>query len=1377
MARGKKTRPVPAAAERTVPPDGALPGDKQPGPVPVAVVGIGASAGGLDAMSKLLEALPDDTGMAFVIVSHLSPTHESMLAEILSRKTAMRVLEVHDEPVVLANHVYVIPPGRNVAIDRGVLRLFARTETGGPHHPVDVFLHSLAEDQGHRSIGVILSGTANDGTLGLEKIKAQGGLTFAQDASAQHDGMPQSAIASGCVDFVLSPAGIAAELTHIAHHSQFNAPDAASSRASEQPGIVRILQMLQAEFGTDFSRYRRNMLHRRITRRMVLQKIAGIREYAKLLQKDPVELESLYRDVMINVTSFFRDPDAFDALKAEVFPRLVANRARHDPIRVWSIGCSTGEEAYSLVIALTEFLDQQGQAVPVQVFATDLNDAAIEKARAGVYLRSVAHDVSPGRLRRFFFETSSGYRINKIIREMCIFAQHNVLTDPPFSRMDLISCRNLLIYLEPALQQKLIPAIHYALKPDGCLWLGSSETVGRFRSLFELENASQKIYCKKSLPARTAAMTSLHTAARLGRHAGAKPDRSRDPAAVAFDVHREAERVLLGRYTPPGVLVNGEMVILQFRGDTGPYLVPAPGKASLNLLKMLRDGLLVPVRGALARAKKQQAPVREEGLRFISSGGSRGISIEVIPVHGAAPADDCFLVLFEPGASSTAVRGAASRARKTTAATRAADRSETSRLTHELGATKDYLQSVIEQQEATNEELQSANEEIQSANEELQSINEELETSKEEIQSSNEELATVNEELRNRNVELAQNNNDLRNLLASVQMPILMLGADLRIRRFTPAAERLLNLITTDIGRPIGHIKLNVDLPDLESMVLDVIETAAPKQREVRDAEGCWFSVRVRPYRTADNTIEGAVVVLVDIDEIKRAEASVRESEARFRLLVDSAPVLIWVDDADGERFANRAYLEFVGVAERELRGKQWQEFIHREDLDRYLATYRDAASRNASFETQVRLRRADGQYRWLKSIATPRSRTGEFTGFVGSETDVADLKEAELALVHADQSKHEFLAMLAHELRNPLAPLHNVVQLLQAKDADQATVDWAWGALDRQIRNLTLLVDDLLDVSRITHGKINLRCEPTDLGAALRNAAQLVAPAISARHQSLVTDLPTHPMQVIADQLRLEQIVGNLLNNASKFTPEHGHIWLTAKQLTDAPMVEVSVRDDGIGIRADALPNIFELFTQGDRSLDRTHGGLGVGLTVVRRLVQLHGGEVSASSPGPGGGSEFVVRLPAIALAVPKLAPPAASSAPARPAATGPVLLVDDNVDARDGLAQLLRMRGYQVELAHDGASALDVARKSGPRAVLLDIGLPGQDGYEVARELRAEPRLQDATVIAVTGYGGPDERYRAREAGFDHYLTKPVDLDVLVGLLGGTQERGREK
>ncbi|HME97851.1 MAG TPA: chemotaxis protein CheB, partial [Methylomirabilota bacterium] len=736
----------------------------RPPSAPFPTVGIGASAGGLDAFTEILRALPPDTGMAFVVIQHLDPTHASMLPEILGRATSMPVTEVADQMVVKPNHVYVIPPGVTMAITRGTLQLTPRREVKGQHRPIDHFLRALAEDQGHRAIGVILSGSATDGTLGLEAIKAEGGITFAQDESAQHTSMPNSAIAAGCVDFVLPPAEIAQEIARISRHPYVTrgAEEILSSPGSE-PSLSRVLDQLRVATGVDFSSYKRNTLLRRITRRAVLHKMDGLRDYARFLQGDPAETEALYQDVLISVTSFFRNSDAFEILKSKVFPRLVKDRSRHDPVRVWSIGCSTGEEAYSIAIAWAEFSEAARLQIPLQVFATDLNGASIEKARAGIYRRSIVQDVSPERLRRFFFESDGTYRISKAIRDTTVFARHNVLTEPPFSRIDLISCRNLLIYLELSLQQKAMGMMHYALKPGGVLWLGSSETIGSYRDLFDVEDGKYKMYVKKPGPPRLVPRA-LSTDMPAPRRA--EPS-AREVGVAGPDVHREADRILLAKYTPPSVLVNADMEILQFRGDTGPYLTPAPGKASLNLLKMLRDGLLVGIRAALHRAKREETPIREDGLQVRSNGGFRQVNVHVVPIRGTTPASPLhFVVLFEdvPGVDAARSPKQKGKARRVGAADRKTRESEsiereTARLTQELAATREYLQSVIEQQEAANEELQSSNEEVQSANEELQSINEELETSKEEVQSSNEELATVNEELQNRNIELGQSNN------------------------------------------------------------------------------------------------------------------------------------------------------------------------------------------------------------------------------------------------------------------------------------------------------------------------------------------------------------------------------------------------------------------------------------------------------------------------------------------------------------------------------------------------------------------------------------------------------------------------------------------
>ncbi len=848
--------------------------------VSFSVVGVGASAGGLEAFTQLLKSLPVDTGMAFVLVQHLAPSHPSALKEIQSRTTKMPVLEVRDEPTVEPNHVYVIPPDRSMVIAGGKLKLLPREDRKAPH-PVDQFFRSLADEQRHRAIGVVLSGTATDGTIGLEAIKGEGGITFAQDATAQHEGMPHSAIASGCVDFVLPPAEIAREIGRIGRHP-YAVPEAEALETDGKPKLDQVVKLLKHATGVDFTGYKFNTLYRRVTRRMVFQKLETLPEYVQFLRETPVEVDALYQDILISVTSFFRDKESFEVLKGQVFPRLLKDRSRHDPVRFWTLGCSTGQEAYSLAMAFAEAAEAAGSQVPLQLFASDLNAAGIEKARAGVYPKDIEQDVSPERLRRFFSVVDGHYRIAKSIRDLCVFSRHNVLTDPPFSRIDLISCRNLLIYMEPVLQQRIMPTLHYALKPAGCLWLGGSETIGSYRNLFDAEDARHKIYAKKAGSGPGNGHFPLQP--------GAAPRTPFVPVTArsgdAADLPREADRILLTRFAPPGVLVSADLEILQYRGDTGAYLAPAPGKASLSLLKMLREGLLVAVRAAVQRAGKENAPVWEEGLRVKSNGGYREVAVEVIPLKGHGGAKDGgFLILFDDG-SHPAPRGVSAPPRED----RPPDPDDT-HMAQELAATQEYLQSVIEQQEAANEELQSANEEVQSANEELQSTNEELETSKEEIQSSNEELATVNDELNNRNQEANRLNNDLVNLLASVQMPIVMLGPDLRVRRFTPAAEKLLKLVPADVGRSLGDIKLHLDgLPDLEPLLTDVLDTMSVKECEVRDKHGRWYSMRLRPYRTLENKIDGVVVVLVDVDAMKREEAALLASRTQFETLFDAPP-------------------------------------------------------------------------------------------------------------------------------------------------------------------------------------------------------------------------------------------------------------------------------------------------------------------------------------------------------------------------------------------------------------------------------------------------------------------------------------------------------
>lgn len=832
------------------------------------IAGIGASAGGLEACSQLLEALPAELGLALIIVQHLAPRHESFLSELLALHSKMPVVQVTEGIRVEANRIYVIPPNAHMHIADGILHLVARPEDRTQHMPVDSFFRSLAEYAQNRAIGIILSGTASDGAIGIREIKSAGGIAIAQDPqTAKSDGMPRAAIATGAVDLVLGPVGIAEELVRIAAHPLVRGEARQTGELSgldEQ--LPRVFHMLRTATGVDFAQYKQPTIKRRLQRRMVLHKLDTLEQYIQFLQQNPAEVNGLYQDILIHVTRFFRDPESFEVLAKSAFAAIVANRAADAPIRIWIPGCASGEEVYSVAIALQEFLGDRASTTPVQVFGTDVSEASVEHARSGIYSESITADVSAERIRRFFMRTDGSFRINKKIRDQCVFARQDITRDPPFSKLDLILCRNVLIYLGANLQKRLMSVFHYALKNTGFLMLGSAETVGTGADYFSVIDKRYKLYSKKLSGER------MDMAFPAGSYSRARPASAKalpvEPRPVS--IQSEANHIILSRYSPAGVVVDDDLQIVQFRGQTGKFLEPPPGDPSLNLLKMVRDGLLYAVRTAVHEVRKAGESVRRDGLRVRGNGGVIPVAIEVIPLRGI-PGERHFLVLFEeernhgdenekrPGAISDGQhrnKGKA-KARK--------DSGRVIELEKELAASREYLQSIIQDLEAANEELQSANEEILSANEELQSTNEELDTAKEELQSANEELNTVNEELQSRNQELSHVNSDLINLLASVQIAIVMVSHDLRIRRFTPMAERVLNLIPSDVGRPISDIKPNIDCPDLEAHINEAVDSMSVKESECRDRNGKLYALRIRPYKNIENRIDGAVIALFEI--------------------------------------------------------------------------------------------------------------------------------------------------------------------------------------------------------------------------------------------------------------------------------------------------------------------------------------------------------------------------------------------------------------------------------------------------------------------------------------------------------------------------------
>jgi two-component system CheB/CheR fusion protein len=834
---------------------------------PFLVVGVGASAGGLEAFKEVLQNIPADAGLAFLYVQHLQANQPSLLSDILRKATPLTVRQAEQGQRLEPNHVFLIPPGADMAVEDGILRLTPRQARPVPHMPIDYLFRSLADIYKGRAVGVVLSGGGTDGTLGMKAIKGEGGITFAQDErSAEYASMPRSAVTDGWVDYVLPPAEIAGRLLQIARHP-YTAPDGAAVRGDEDEGAIdKIISLLRSKTAVDFGQYKRNTIVRRVRRRMALRNCATALEYLHQLEGDATEVQNLYQDFLIRVTRFFRDEEVFELLKSRVFPALLKDRTANSPIRIWVAGCATGEEVYSLAICLLEFLGDRASNVPIKILATDVNEAALEKARAGMYIDNIELDVPAERIRRFFGKVNGHYQVGKAVRDLCVFSKHNLATDPPFSRLDLISCRNVLIYLDSALQKRVLPLLHYGLNPGGFLLLGSSETIGPFGDLFTVVDSKQRLYVRNAVggppPALDFGSSYLHAVSTVRRTPG-----NSAPAWSALDVQKEADRVVLAKYAPVGVVIDEAMTVLQFRGRTGQFLEPAPGMASLDLLKMLREGLLGPVRAAISRAKADNLPVRTEGVPLREADRMRTLKIEVTPIKVPPAGTRCFLVLFEeaePPAAAAAPAAEPDTLRQQTL------EQEVQQLRQELASTREYLQSLIEEHESACEELKSASEELLSSNEELQSTNEELQTAKEETQSANEELATLNEELHHRNFELARANNDLLNLLAAVSIPIVLVGRDLRLRRFTPMAEKILNLIPTDVGRPIGDIKPNLKVNDLAALIARVIDTLTPLEMETQDNDGHWYSLRIRPYVTLDNTIDGASVTLLDIDNLKR---------------------------------------------------------------------------------------------------------------------------------------------------------------------------------------------------------------------------------------------------------------------------------------------------------------------------------------------------------------------------------------------------------------------------------------------------------------------------------------------------------------------------
>jgi len=844
--------------------------------LPFPIVGIGASAGGLEALEQFLRQVPTDCGMAFVIVQHLDPTHQGILPELLQRSTVLEVHQVRDRMPVKPNCVYVIPPNKDMSILHGVLHLFEPAAPRGLRLPIDFFLRSLALDRQEYSIGVILSGMGSDGTMGLRAIKEKAGLVLVQDpASAKFDSMPRSAIEAGLADLVAPAQDLPGKIIDYRRHALILAKAELVLEEKEQSALEKILILLRSKTGQDFSLYKKNTVYRRIERRMGIHQIDRIAAYVRYLQENPQEVELLFKELLIGVTSFFRDPAAWEQLQGEAMPALIAARPAGGTLRAWSVGCSTGEEAYSLAIAFKEALDriEPAEKFTLQIFATDLDRDAIDRARQGSYPGNIAADVSAERLRRFFVKEESGYRVGKEIRETITFATQNLIMDPPFTKLDLLVCRNLLIYLAPELQKKLLPLFHYSLTAGGVLFLGSAETVSAFPDLFAPLSLKQRIFRRREsvLPPEKLLFPPSFVPAAPGTH---KESPMLKPAA---NLQSLADRLLLQQFSPPAVLANDRGDILYISGRTGKYLEPAAGKANWNIFAMAREGLRFELGSAFQKALRQKEPVTVRGLEVGEGAARQCVDLTVQSIQEPEALRGMVLIVFSEVAPPKEKRRAGR------GGTAASDNLRVVELEQELTRLREELQTTREEMQTSQEELKSSNEELQSTNEELQSTNEELTTSREEMQSLNEELQTVNAEQQFKMDELARANNDMRNLLNSTEIVTVFLDNDLHIRRFTTGANKLFKLIPGDVGRPLSDIRSDLLYPEMIEEAREVLRTLVFSERQIAATDRRWFSVRIMPYRTMDDVISGVVITFADVSAAKELEAQLREEIAGLK--------------------------------------------------------------------------------------------------------------------------------------------------------------------------------------------------------------------------------------------------------------------------------------------------------------------------------------------------------------------------------------------------------------------------------------------------------------------------------------------------------------
>jgi two-component system, chemotaxis family, CheB/CheR fusion protein len=1471
------------------------------------VVGVGASAGGLEALEKFFSHLPADTGMAFVVLQHLSPDFKSLMDELLARRTSMPVrIAEHDMPLE-PNCVYLLPPMKEMIVRQRHLLLNDKDPRHGLALPIDLFFRSLAQDIGDRAIGVILSGSGSDGSRGITEISRAGGVVFCESSdTAQFSGMPLSAMRTGTVDQVLPPEEIAMAIAALARPRVEAEPDGEPS--CEDRGVDLILRLLRDEYGIDFSHYKASTVTRRIERRLALNRSLDIDAYVDQLRSDPRELNLLYEDLLIGVTRFFRDDAAFEVLEQRIIPDIIERTDPHEPIRVWVPGCATGQEAYSIAILLHEQLTSRRRAINVKILATDVHKTSLEVASAGLYAEPQIAGITQDRLERFFTPRPEGYQISQQLRESIVFAPHNLIRDAPFTKLDLITCRNLLIYFQPHAQKTVLTLFHFCLKPGGYMFLGSSESPGGLLDEFDTIDEHAKIYRKRrdiALPRDLKLPLPRSAAAPRALPALSPRTTGVHPALLGL-----YDR-LLDRFMPPSFLVDQEGQLVDSFGGVASLLTVKQRRPSQNLLDMLGEDLRTVVSGALHRVRRDQEVVRYDGVPIPDLG--RRFTVVAEPIRTGQPADNHVLISLVPVDDGASAAAAANGSEADIATLEPAPagvgldvhvtRDHLHAIEDELAYTKENLQAAIEEHETTNEELQATNEELIASNEELQSTNEEL-------HSVNEELYTVNAEYQKRNVELMELNDDIEHLLNGTDVATIFLDRELRIRKFTPRIADIFEVIPHDVGRPIrafahslshdtlmddiervlrdgttieaqttdgrgrcyflrilpyrartkeakdpaglssplvgrpgppdGVVLTLTDISTLEQVraklaqlsaivessddaivgkTLDGIITSwnngacrlygytaeeaigrhvnflqpADRKHEIdailaevregrpvermetarvrKDGERIDVSVKFSPIMDSSNAIAGVSAISRDISPLIRAREEVAEREEQIRLLLDSTAEAIYGIDLSGVCiFCNPACARLLGYdSPAALIGRQMHPLIHhtRADGTPYPAEqsriYDAMRHREEAHVDNEVLWRADGTSFPAEYWSHPILRQNEIIGAVVTFLDVTERRQAEAEVQEGVKRREQFLAMLSHELRNPLAAILSATRFLEGSAVADSVRLEAGLVVERQAKHMARLLDDLLDVARITRGRIVLRTERVDLRETTRSAIEALGPFMAERESHLSLAISDEPVRVVGDPTRLQQIQANLLSNASKYSPRGAHIHLQVATADGQAMIRV--KDDGHGIEPDVLPRIFDLFVQGDQSLARSEGGLGIGLTLLRSLVELHNGRVEAKSDGRGRGSEFTVWLP--------LAPAAVTAADndgrVRRGPVKTVVLVEDQADARRMMQLLLESHGVKVFAAENGMEGTSLIESVRPDLALVDLGLPVMSGFEVARRVRERAESAATRLVALSGYGQDSDIQAALEAGFDEHLTKPPDPDRLEQLLAG--------